>query len=809
MGKRLLNLTITILGILSVNSVVYDSSDYELINYNELNTLMEELKLSKHHNNLFKIRDAFEEYPAIPKIQCPSERSAGNNCKSYIIEIANFEKGKAYVNRLPTVFIIAGFHGNEVTGTNAIYQFMKILDNYYDKNSDLSALLQNVRLLMLPTANVNGFDRMQREELINGVSHDPNRDFPYDIERHEHCFQTTTAMVIDSIFRDNIIIGSITFHGGANSITYPWGNFAHELQPKTGDNEAFAQVAQILKNVSGENIALDIQKYKVGLLQDIVYDVHGGFEDWAYGASWDKKNINQTCASNTSFSSSVSANEIRYKDHSNRAFIFLVEAGDSKVPSPGTLGNELALFYRNSVDAKWGNVTRNIALLMKFTEVVQPYMVVNQVTYGNTLVLDLAVRGCGKINSVTVPDFDADVGTLQYDIDTNEHTVMVSVKNVKGNIPEVAVEYKCDEGWKKETVSEHPESHLVKLRTDPFYRVHYNNYTVTSQTKFKTRIFNIKTDQLVNTLVHSESRGIFTLAYHKSYKAKIGDIYMLFNYSDDYLTVKPGGGDITKYEIIVHQFGTIACCQNVNKFGSTYLIIKSADKIEISSQKFLELLGRSVSFRDFGTKEIVGTSFIELIDNTKHPYLFIPHNGLTAATGDINNYYYVTVKEHEKKQLRIEVYTAYQGALRFQIGKIRDALFKDPSFKCKQESVTNHYAIIDVTEINDLRMRGAEIKLLDLNGKVVFEGVLNILDPYHSEVESLNYEAIKHAANVRPLKPAFVISGEFITLVVAIILATMGLIYYYKKKSTLEPLKDHRSHDFDLQNAKNGGAVII
>lgn len=26
-------------------------------------------------------------------------------------------------------------------------------------------------------------------------------------------------------------------------------------------------------------------------MKDVVYDVNGGFEDWAYGASWDKKNV--------------------------------------------------------------------------------------------------------------------------------------------------------------------------------------------------------------------------------------------------------------------------------------------------------------------------------------------------------------------------------------------------------------------------------------------------------------------------------------------------------------------------------------
>lgn len=73
-------------------------------------------------------------------------------------------------------------------------------------------------------------------------------------------------MVIDKIFRDNLIVGSLTFHGGVNSISYPWGNFAHEKDPLTGDNEAFKEVGDILIEAAGENPTLKIKKYDIGNL---------------------------------------------------------------------------------------------------------------------------------------------------------------------------------------------------------------------------------------------------------------------------------------------------------------------------------------------------------------------------------------------------------------------------------------------------------------------------------------------------------------------------------------------------------------
>lgn len=113
-------------------------------------------------------------------------------------------------------------------------------------------------------------------------------------------------MIIDHIFRDNLIVGALTFHGGDNSISYPWGNFAHEKDTLTGDNYAFDQVVHILEEAAGGNENLKIDHYNTGNLQSTVYDVNGGFEDWAYGASWDLKNVPLSCQSNSKFSTNDS-----------------------------------------------------------------------------------------------------------------------------------------------------------------------------------------------------------------------------------------------------------------------------------------------------------------------------------------------------------------------------------------------------------------------------------------------------------------------------------------------------------------------
>lgn len=108
----------------------------------------------------------------------------------------------------------------------------------------------------------------------------------------------------------------------------------------TGDNNSFSTVADLLVNLSEKNEKLKINKYESGDLQDTVYDVNGGFEDWAYGASWDTDNVSKTC-----FSDNYPEKWPKtYDDVSNRNFVYLVEASNNKIPAAEKMGNELAIY---------------------------------------------------------------------------------------------------------------------------------------------------------------------------------------------------------------------------------------------------------------------------------------------------------------------------------------------------------------------------------------------------------------------------------------------------------------------------------
>lgn len=46
----------------------------------------------------------------------------------------------------------------------------------------------------------------------------------------------------------------------------------------------------------GGNKDLGINPYLNGTMHKVVYDVNGGFEDWAYGASWDTQYVSSNCS---------------------------------------------------------------------------------------------------------------------------------------------------------------------------------------------------------------------------------------------------------------------------------------------------------------------------------------------------------------------------------------------------------------------------------------------------------------------------------------------------------------------------------
>jgi hypothetical protein len=99
---------------------------------------------------------------------------------------------------------------------------IEYLASNFGKDRFITKLLKNREIVITPMTNAVGYARNKRNE----GRFDVNRDFPYNQHPHK-CMKTTAGRTIYKLFSDNLFVTSITFHGGANSISYPWGSFNH------------------------------------------------------------------------------------------------------------------------------------------------------------------------------------------------------------------------------------------------------------------------------------------------------------------------------------------------------------------------------------------------------------------------------------------------------------------------------------------------------------------------------------------------------------------------------------------------------
>ncbi|KEP64264.1 UNVERIFIED_CONTAM: zinc carboxypeptidase, putative [Hammondia hammondi] len=190
----------------------------------------------------------------------------------------------------PTVFFSGAVHGDERAGPTAAVELVRYLCARYRRDGEVTFLVQNRRVLVMPFPNVMGFAWNFREEA--GV--DVNRDFPYQREPSQ-CFQTVAARAVNELFRSYLILGGITWHGGMRAVAYPWGSYDHSQQlgrdqwqsRPSPDDAAFKSLARVLQQAGGLDKKNGDFYYPTGSMTDLVYPVVGGMEDWAYGASFE------------------------------------------------------------------------------------------------------------------------------------------------------------------------------------------------------------------------------------------------------------------------------------------------------------------------------------------------------------------------------------------------------------------------------------------------------------------------------------------------------------------------------------------
>ncbi|KAJ1460305.1 hypothetical protein M885DRAFT_510142 [Pelagophyceae sp. CCMP2097] len=235
----------------------------------------------------------------------------------------------------------------------------------------LARLVRRRVVYAMPMTNARGFSTNQRTE--NGI--DTNRDFPIDTTPTA-CMRSVTARCVNELWRRHVFVLALTFHGGMEALAYEWGAPSHN-SPRgnvrgarasgdtSPDDASQRTTAEMLSAYAGRFGR--VPNYASSRMNSIVYPVHGGMEDWAYAASWDKPlNVRGGC----SVEGYAAQRSAQYANATHRAFMLLVETSNAKGGAP--MGARGALFDAGAADA--GHAPRNVRLMLAALDVVEPYV---------------------------------------------------------------------------------------------------------------------------------------------------------------------------------------------------------------------------------------------------------------------------------------------------------------------------------------------------------------------------------------------------------------------------------------------------
>lgn len=515
-----------------------DAKKYGYRKYHEHVTTMQ--GLAAQYPTLVKVETAQKKYdlkavgscPGVPHEQCLQHIVTLTNLTSLALETPHV--------RRPQIFISGTLHGNEWVGPTATVAAAEwMLAEATARDGWIRHLLNTRMTVIMPIANADGFAHSRREE----VGIDPNRDFAFDVAPTK-CMQTMAGRAINEAFREHIFRMAITFHGGANVIAYQWGDTKHCAgYPRncrngwtSSDHASMSAVGRAMSRYAGRSPSEGL--YAHGACNDpkIIYPVHGGMEDWAYGASWHKSTA--TCSPKTH--GGYPAEKTKYNNITHRMPNFLVETATRKKPPPSELGTDEDVM--NVGGPGDGHVPRNIRLMLAGIDMLEPYLRVVAATAdgadmlggsvgaprpslpsGATVSVSWGVGGCWSVEATNIllqavdgegkvlaeSRSPAQTGTCYWQqLGTNgkgpansgvpaytiPFTATAQVPAAKGAAHVVvSLEAKTDAKWQDSGGAEGdsprtPQTHLVRARSDPTWYGRNGPYEVVGANGATTRI---------------------------------------------------------------------------------------------------------------------------------------------------------------------------------------------------------------------------------------------------------------------------------------------------------------------------------
>ncbi len=212
-----------------------------------------------------------KKFPKITKLYSIGKSGQGRNL--YVIKIA---KNVEIDDQRPRVKLIANMHGDEITGREVMLRLIHFLTNEYQRNSQVTDLIDNLQIHIMPSMNPDGAEVQRRG---NGNYVDLNRDFPdfstSDNQNTSMNREPETKAVMDWQRKQQFNL-SANFHGGAEVVNYPWDTTDVKHPKENLLKDLSLEYAMNAKYIGSSTV------FQNGITNGYQwYEVNGGMQDWS------------------------------------------------------------------------------------------------------------------------------------------------------------------------------------------------------------------------------------------------------------------------------------------------------------------------------------------------------------------------------------------------------------------------------------------------------------------------------------------------------------------------------------------------
>lgn len=186
----------------------------------------------------------------------------------------------------PGFLLSANIHGNETLGRELSIYLINYLCVMYTKNKLIKYLVDNTTIYIMPSLNPDGFERtflgLWIPSRFNSNNIDLNRNFPDQFistlnpdEKRE-----LEVEAILSWAKKNKVHMSLSIHGGAAVVNYPYDGPISGVYSKSDDDDFFKYLAQEYVKLNSDLLK---SEFKDGITNGSEwYALFGGMQDWQY-----------------------------------------------------------------------------------------------------------------------------------------------------------------------------------------------------------------------------------------------------------------------------------------------------------------------------------------------------------------------------------------------------------------------------------------------------------------------------------------------------------------------------------------------